>query len=194
MRTAFRVEAGNGQYEFWPPQYQMTLIPDINIPIPPCDRSVQNPEHKAGTCHADDLTTPTPTKGMFAPNTLKELSSKYFLSVDSCLSLILSPWESAKFIFWYHEIFRLKFCFVLLWLGDCIVLCFIALSDPSRKPPKPIENMTSTTQGGFCFCTVESFFAWMIVLVKATANYFYIPSPSLSNSKPDRVSESHVTL
>ena len=38
-------------HEIWPESLAVQLIPDTEIPVPRCDKSVITPPHKAGTCN-----------------------------------------------------------------------------------------------------------------------------------------------
>ena len=50
-------------YEEFPDNMRLTLVPDMLVPVPDCDASVQTDEHKKGTCNPYELpiNIPMPT-------------------------------------------------------------------------------------------------------------------------------------
>jgi len=58
----FKIRVSIGSYQFWPQMYQMTLVPDVLIPIPVCEKSVMTPTHSPTSCRQRDVPTVTSQK------------------------------------------------------------------------------------------------------------------------------------
>ena len=50
MRLKIRLTVGGIHLETWPRALAVQLMRDTEIPVPPCDKSVQTPPHTFGSC------------------------------------------------------------------------------------------------------------------------------------------------